>query len=505
MKPVLFEKDATEFSSLGLCRLPDAIACTVTEERNGAFELELIYPTDGHYAEELREDRIIAVIPRDGATKKQGFRIYRILTEMPGQLTVSARHISYQLTNIPVPVNAGVSDSAEAAMRLLKNWAEEPCPFSFYSDIVGASRSYGISTPTSLRSALGGVQGSILDAYGGELEWDNWDIHLWAARGADHGVRITYGKNLTALSRAVDIGETITGVMGFWQGQNDDGTRALIYTNPRVISNPQAGEYSYPRTMVLDATGAFESPPTVAQLTSYVTSYLTASTLAAVDEAIDVDFIALWQTPEYRDYAPLERVSLCDTVYVGYKQMGVSIKKKVTRVVYNVLAGRYDSIQLGSASTVADTIAAIGSETAGKYSKPAGGIPASDLAPGVIPKKTSELDNDSGLVEQERAALTFTIAEAADVQIHFAARTGDLITLAFLCLLDTTTIGWHTLFTFTNITVGAYTTGVMLDSAGRPFMVRVNTDNTVSVYQYTTNNPVNVRGEITFILTGVSE
>lgn len=362
MKPVLFEKDATEFSSLGICRLPDAIACTVTEERNGAFELELIYPVDGHHAEELREDRIIAVIPRDGATKKQGFRIYRILTEMPGQLTVSARHISYHLTSIPVPVNAGVSDSAQSAMRLLKNWAEEPCPFSFYSDIVGASRSYGISTPTSLRSALGGVQGSILDAYGGELEWDNWDVHLWAARGADNGVRITYGKNLTALSRAVDIGETITGVMGFWQGQNDDGTRALIYTSPRVISNPQAGEYSYPRTMVLDATGAFESPPTVAQLTSYVTSYLTASTLAAVDEAIDVDFVALWQTPEHRDYAPLERVSLCDTVYVGYKQLGVSVKKKVTRVVYNVLAARYDSIQLGSESTVADTIAEIGSE-----------------------------------------------------------------------------------------------------------------------------------------------
>ena len=47
MKPILFEKNATDFSTFGLCRLVDAESCTVTEERNGAYELEMFYPLSG--------------------------------------------------------------------------------------------------------------------------------------------------------------------------------------------------------------------------------------------------------------------------------------------------------------------------------------------------------------------------------------------------------------------------------------------------------------------------
>ena len=363
MKPILFEKDATSFESLGLARLPDAISCTVTEERNGAYELAMIYPVSGRYFDEIQEDRILAVIPYDGGTK-QAFRIYRISTPISGQVEVNARHISYQMNFIPCDAVSGTG-TASAMFTALKNAALQDCPFTFETDIPG-SLNYALAEPIlEMRSAIGGTEGSMLDTYGGELEWDNWTVKLHASRGTDKGVRITYGKNLRDLTKTVDIGDTITGVAAYYAGMDDSGNEVTVYSSPRVITNDNAGDYAHGRTMVLDLSSEFETVPTTAQVTTAAQSYLAATSLAQVSEAITVDFVPLWQSPEYIQIAPLERVGLCDTVYVGYPQLGVSVKKKVTKTVYNVLLDRYDEIELGGESTLADTIAGLQSAMEG--------------------------------------------------------------------------------------------------------------------------------------------
>ena len=42
MKPILFPEGQKDFSTNGLGRLPDAISCKVTEERNGQYELHML-------------------------------------------------------------------------------------------------------------------------------------------------------------------------------------------------------------------------------------------------------------------------------------------------------------------------------------------------------------------------------------------------------------------------------------------------------------------------------
>lgn len=351
MAPILFEKDATAFDGLGICTLTDAISCTVTEERNGAFELEMEYPISGAGFSALIEDRIIAARGRETGAP-QGFRIYRITKNLAGTSTIYARHVSYQLSFAPVPAISGTGN-AQAAMNALKSAALDSCPFSFESDISG-SRNYKISVPSALRTALGGMEGSILDTYGGEFEWDNWTVKLHQSRGADKGVRIAYGKNLTGLDRAVDIGDTITGVMAYYV--KEDGT--IVYSSPQVIQNTHVADYAFGRTLALDVTGEFEAEPTRAQITAYATSYLAATTLAKATEEVTVDFVPLWQTTDYgQPY--VEHIELCDTVTVEYKQLGVEVKKQVTKTVFNVLQNRYDSITLGGETTVVDTIASL--------------------------------------------------------------------------------------------------------------------------------------------------
>ena len=357
MKPILFEKNATDFSTFGLCRLTDAESCTVTEERNGAYELEMFYPLSGKAAYDIVKDRIIVAIPSDGG-KRQAFRIYSCQTTEDGKIQVKANHISYQMSDIPVDPAALTVTGPQDMMEKLKAKALEPCPFSFSSDIASsASQAIPKFPPRSLRSWLGGSDGSVLDRYGGEYEFDNWNVILHKARGADRGVRIQYGKNLTKVDYTEDMSELITGIMPYYAGQNESGQDVLVLSDPKVLMHENASDYAYPHVVPVDCSADFQSVPTRAQVTAWGQSYLAKTELTSPKVALGVDFVALWQTEEYRQYAPLEAVKLCDWVTIHYAQLGIHVKRKVTKTVYNVLKQRYDSIELGGVATVADTIA----------------------------------------------------------------------------------------------------------------------------------------------------
>lgn len=361
MIPLLFEANATTFDSNGIGALADAISCIVTEERNGMFELEMQYPVAGlHYAE-IALSCIILATPGDGRTR-QPFRIYKITKPLNGIVTVYAQHISYQLSHIPcMPFSA---NSAGLAMSGFKTNAAESCPFEFWTDVTTAGN-YTHTVPVSIRSRLGGVEGSILDTYGGEYEWDGYTVKLHAARGVDNGVTLRYGKNITDLTQEESIASTITGVCPYWTG-----TDGITVTLPeKVLSAASAANFPYPRTVPLDLSGEFEEKPTVEELRAKAQAYISKNSIGVPTISLDVSFVALWQTEDYKDIAPLERVRLCDTVTVLFEKFGVSAKAKVITTVYNVLLDRYDSIQLGDAkSTLAATIASTNQTVAEKTS-----------------------------------------------------------------------------------------------------------------------------------------
>lgn len=354
MVPLLFEASATDFSTRGLYALSDAITCTVTEERNGEFELVLEYPTSGAHFNEITEDMIVVARPFDRGTK-QAFRIYRREASIEGTVTFYARHISYQLNFIPVDIVSGDTDSAQTMMETLAQAAQVTCPFSFESDITTTVPvPYSIAVPCGLRSALGGQEGSVLDRFGGEFEWDNWTVKLLDSRGSDKGIRIAYGKNLTEYEDAIDIGETITGVMAFYAYQDENGVDHIVYSNPKIITNGNV--YAHERIAPLDCSGEFEEPPTVEALTAYATQFLARTASADPTEEINVSFVPLSQTVEFSGMRDLEHVNLCDTVRVVYPALGVAVSKKVTRTVWNVLSDSYDEVTLGTSQTLADTI-----------------------------------------------------------------------------------------------------------------------------------------------------
>ena len=220
-----------------------------------------------------------------------------------------------------------------------------------------------------MKSLLAGQEGSILDLYGGEFFYDRTDVILRQARGSDNGVVIQYGKNLLKLNDTIDgsllydsvvpywvdaaTGTVITGnaVSGYsgiewntepgqqggWYINDENGTKIMFRNGPT-------------KTMPLDLTSKFDSQPTTAQLQAAGENYLAANTPWVPKRNIKVDFVALWQTEEYKGIAELEKVALCDTVRVIYPELLVVASAKVVKTIWNVLLDRYDSIEIGNIS-----------------------------------------------------------------------------------------------------------------------------------------------------------
>lgn len=186
MIPCLYASMEKKFDNNGIGKMADAHSCVVTEKRNGSFELEMVYPADGIHADQLEEGNIILAKPSDTG-RSQPFRIYKIATPIDGKLTVKARHISYQLNFITVSPFA--TTSCTGALAGLGNHAASECPFEVWTDI-SSSASFRLSVPSSFRNCLGGIDGSVLDTFGGEYEWDRYTVKLHHHRGADHGVHI---------------------------------------------------------------------------------------------------------------------------------------------------------------------------------------------------------------------------------------------------------------------------------------------------------------------------
>lgn len=167
MIPILFENTETEFTSQGLGSLTDAIKCTVTENRNGSLELEMTYPLGGLHYEDIQYGRIILAKPSDGA-EAEPFDIYKITRPISGKVTVYARHISYRLSYIAT-LPTTEQYSAQDALSALKSGAITNCPFSFSSNVFKEGTWQNEKTQ-SIRSLLGGQDGSVLDIFGGEYK-----------------------------------------------------------------------------------------------------------------------------------------------------------------------------------------------------------------------------------------------------------------------------------------------------------------------------------------------
>ena len=344
---LLFDVNERDFDSNGLGAISDSISCTVNEVRNGAYELKMTYPATGKSFQEIQNDRIIFCKPTPYSVS-QPFRIYRITKPINGVITIYANHISYDLSGIPVsPFTAG---SAIDAMQKMEDHAVIESPFEFYTNKT-TNADMSVSVPSSSRALLGGQTGSILDVYGGEYEFDRFTVKLLNKRGSNNGVSIRYGKNLTSIEQDTNISSVYTGIYPYWK-DNEEGYLEL----PEKIVKA-SGTFPKEKIQPVDLSDQFEKKPTETQLRKAAQQYIERNNIGVPTVSIQVEFVALEQTEQYKDIAILEKVMLCDEVNVEFPDLDISAVAECVETEYDVLANRYTKITLGEATTtIADTV-----------------------------------------------------------------------------------------------------------------------------------------------------
>lgn len=375
MKPILYPSSATTFNNQGLGALSDAISCVVSEERNGEYELTMEYPVGGIHFDEIGDRAIICAIPSPYRTP-QPFRIYSVESPLNGIVTIHAHHLSYDLSGIPV--SPFTASSCSAALSGLLSHSVVTNPFTVWTDksVIGE---YKLSVPTSFRACLGGQEGSILDVYGkGEYEFDKYAVKLHLNRGSDNGVKIAYGKNLTDFRMERNLESVVTGIYPYWANVDEDevieGDIITIYDKEHpayllesggaylidaddkylLVENP----FTFDNVIPLDLSSEFETAPTKAELKERAEKYIRDNGLGAPKVSIDVSFVQLEQTEEYKDIAVLEACDLCDIVTVEFPLYGISAKAEIIRIETDVLLEKYNAVQIGDARTsIADTLA----------------------------------------------------------------------------------------------------------------------------------------------------
>lgn len=344
MRPVLYAADEAAFTSNGIGVLSDCVSCLVTEERNGAYELEMQYPVNGLWADEFEVGQVIKAQAND-TDPPQLFQIYDVVRTLSGAFTVKAEHISYRLSGVPVSRITSQYGIANAISAITNN-AVIPLGFTIDTNI-SSNEWFATTTPYSARSLIGGDKESLLATYGGELRFDNFKVHLLAARGANNGVTIRYGKNLTDVEQDMQDA-AYNGVYAYWY---KDGEGYVEASAPAVAP----GTHPVKCYQTLDLTSEFNTVPTAAQLTTRAQQI--ANGYGSPLESIDVSFITLHQLQEYATIAALEHVSLCDFVTVIYPELGINARMKVVKTVYNTLTEFYESITVGTLkTTLADVI-----------------------------------------------------------------------------------------------------------------------------------------------------
>ena len=321
----IHEKTAQTFETLGLGALVPS-SCVVTEELNGAYELELKHPYDeGGKWQRLERGRILYASTPKG---KQPFRIYYVKPTMD-EITVNARHIFYDLLDNQCKPIAH-SGTAGAALSALQAAFAYPMPFSFDTDIsLTGTLTTGRLNPIQVLLSDDEETTSFVKGYGGELLRDGFRVSLRTALGQDRGVAIRYGKNLVGLEVTEDESEVKTRIVCY--GSNGSAT----------LDSPYLDDYIYPKIYTLE-----DENKTLAEVKEEAQALLDGGCdIPSIN--IKVDFVALEKTVEYREYAVLEEVFLGDLVTVVNTKMGFRKQAKVISYEWDCLLEQYNEVELG--------------------------------------------------------------------------------------------------------------------------------------------------------------
>lgn len=378
MLPLLYKSKskilkANTFELLG--RMTDIVSGKVTEERNGDYLLEMELSTTDRCADLLDTQYFIKAKPNP-TDEPQFFEIYDLQYKDKKSITVKAKHIKHNLYNNFLVETQNQTD----VVHTPKEWWDILCTgrdfegdslfaqvtlwehyFTFASNITAkSSMTLGFCTPCTLGDFMGGADGSLVDVFGGEYKYNNFDVSLLKSRGIDTGYHLMWGSNISSLVQTLNSDDICSHVAAY-------ATCHDTYSNESVVlcSEPQELRTHSSKLMkikavdvsdggsvdISDKTGYWDFNANTGENKDFLIQMLNiqaqilrgslVSTNGAPTLNIKVDYPPT--------LAEMLNLHLCDTVYIDTEND--SLKAKIVKTDYDFVLERWNSLELGTPKT----------------------------------------------------------------------------------------------------------------------------------------------------------
>ena len=366
MRPILFNKNEQSFDTYGLGEL-NVTKGTATRERNGNYTL---------YAEIPVNDPMVSILKKEMKlkadaglrTKNQTFEISRVVKDSSNIVKIYGQHISHKLEYMALRNATAFAGSAYSALGIWKGALIGDLRFDVWSDIQTVGKGvFDISKMANARQALGGVEGSILDIYGGEYEFDNMTVRLHKQLGRTAPTVLEYGRNILSAESDETIESAYTSVLPFAiytpdkpEGDTSDSQPdAVTVTLPEdYVDSKYKDLYAHRRIKIVDFSSEFKSDgknkdiPTVEKLRKMATNYMDRNAIGKPKFNTKIEYADLARTLDYADRGWIEEVELCDIVPVYYPQIGLTDETlEITTITYDFVNERNESVEFGDIGT----------------------------------------------------------------------------------------------------------------------------------------------------------
>ena len=347
----IYEKNESNFDHNQFI-LTQVTAATLTEEINGIFNLDMECLIQDSNSSMLVIGNVIKALTPDDRPA-QLFRITNVSKDLTKiNVTAMAIAIADLSANFIPDSNVVNMNRVQGVNHLLEATLQKHRFKAVGKGNAGALNNLRVVRYNPIQAVLGSEDNTMLSRFGGEYQFDNFNIIAADFIGTDNGVIIAHKKNIIGIEETINDDDLVTRII-------PQGTNELLLPE-YYIDSPKINNYEkvYHRKINFDI-GVQEADEegngeVVTQEQAYNMLRAAARGLFENDHIDDlffnykINFIELSKTEEYKDYAILEKVNLGDTVKVLVKKSGLTLTGRVYKYTFDLLKNRYDVIEIGS-------------------------------------------------------------------------------------------------------------------------------------------------------------
>lgn len=286
--------------------------------------------------------------------KEQLFEIVSV-SEQDDFVEVTALHIFYRLRQNATlwEADGDLSYTGAAACRNVLNNSMFDLGFHVASDcqdrISGKDLDY---TRMNVVEAFLNPESGLCKRFGLSMIRDNDNFYCLKNVGYDRGFVVESGKNLLGVRRTVNVENTVTRLAP--TGRDEDGKIVwLSYNGKRYLDSPHIGDYATPKLGIFDTDLRIGHDGVTAaniqeKLLAEAQKQFQEGEVDLPEITMEISFISLGDTEEYKQYKGLDKVYLYDILSIKDTQRGYSYQAEVVGVDHDILTGRLNGVTIGT-------------------------------------------------------------------------------------------------------------------------------------------------------------